>query len=122
MLAGTPLPQMSVALVIQFPCACLEGAGPGLGEGGGAESREGLMEGPKGPGGPTHLDAEVPRSNCSQRSCGPETGPGMGVPGWGSLKVQSPVRLGDFIEIPQKGTLLSPPRVGLYGGLPWRWV
>lgn len=29
MLAGTPLPQMWVALVIQFPCACPEG--PALG-------------------------------------------------------------------------------------------
>lgn len=47
MLAGTPLPQMWVALVIQFPCASLEGLTLGW-EGASDGNREGDMEGPEG--------------------------------------------------------------------------
>lgn len=42
---GTLLPQLWVALVIQLPSACLEGARPGLGEGGGVRVREGRGRG-----------------------------------------------------------------------------
>lgn len=122
MLAGTPLPQMWVALVIQFPCACPEGAGPGLGGGGGAGSREGLWRGLKGPSGPTRLDAEVPWNNCGQRSGGPETGSGVKVPGWGSFKMQSPVRLGVLSDSHRKASHCLRPALVSLRGLPWRWV
>lgn len=46
MLVGSTLfPQLWVALVIQLPSARPEGARPGLGEGGGAETREGRWRG-----------------------------------------------------------------------------
>lgn len=97
---------------------CLpRGAGPGLGGGGSAGSRERLWRGLKGPSGPTRLDAEIPWNNCDQRSGGPETGPGVKVPGWGVLEDAVSCEAGGFIGLPQKGTSLSPPCVGLYEGL-----
>lgn len=106
---GTLLPQLWVALVIQLPSACLEGARPELGEGGGVRVREGRGRGIKGPRGPTLPDAEAPWDNCGQRLGSSETGPRMRSPvGRVSLKMKSPERLGLFIRLPQKDTPGSP--------------
>lgn len=79
------------------------------------------MEGPKGLGGPTHLDAELPQNSCSQRSCGPKTGPGVGgFLGGGVLEGAVSCEAEGFYRAPSERHPIVPALCwSLQGVLPW---